>query len=126
MLSGCDGVSGSDKRFVAATMPPAFDAFRMYGGDGAAAGRQACLATIRTPDGDAEETVLLERGSGMTFGLSATRDGADWDISADGTAPTARDSSVFRFLVVDCVSALEDKFQAEAGDAALRRSPLHR
>ena len=126
MLSGCNRVSSSDKRFVAATMPPAFEDFRMYSGDGAAHGRQACLAMIRTPFGDAQESVVLQRGSGITFDVAATRDGGDWDISSDGAAPTSGTSAVFRFLVVDCVSALEDKYRAEPDDAAAVRSPLHR
>lgn len=126
LLGGCDRISSSDERFIAATLPAAFDAFRMYSGEGDSAGRQACLATIRTPFGDAQESVVLERGSGMTFDVSAARDGLDWQISTDGAAPTARDSSMFRFLLVDCVSALQDKFQAEPGDDVAVRSPLHR
>jgi hypothetical protein len=126
LLSGCGGVSSSDKRFIAASMPTAFSVFRMYSGNGAAAGRQACLALIRTPFGDAQESVVLERGSGMTFDLSATRDGSDWDVTSDGAAPTADNSAVFRYLLVDCVSALQDKYRAEpGGEAPESRSPLH-
>lgn len=126
MLSGCDGVSSSDRQFITASMPSAFSAFRMYGEEGAAAGRQACIATIHTPYGDAQESILLERGSGKTFDISATRDGLDWDVSSDGTAPTAEDSSMFRYLLVDCVSALQDKYQADPGEVPETRSPLHR
>ena len=127
VVSGCDGVSGSDRRFVAATMPSGFDAFRMYGASGASRGRQACLAMIRTPSGDdVQESVVLERGSGMAFDLSATRDGRGWDIRSDGVAPTAGNSAVFRELLVDCVSTLEDKYRAEPADMPGRRAPLHR
>jgi hypothetical protein len=126
LLSGCDGVSGPDKRFIAATMPPSFEAFRMYDGGGASAGRQACLATIRTPYGDAQESVVLERGSGITFDVSAARDGSSWEIRSDGSAPTEGNAAIFHALLVDCVSALQDKYFAEPPGAVRGSSPLHR
>jgi len=127
LISGCDGVSRSDKRFVAATMPPAFDTFRMYSQGDPSSARQACMATIRTPFGDTREAVVLERGSGITFDIAATRDGLEWDVSSDGLAPTDIDSPVFRYLLVDCVSALQDKYRAEpAGVTNTTLSPLHR
>jgi hypothetical protein len=126
-LSGCDGFSASDKQFVAASMPTSFESFRMYNEEGGAtAGRQACLAMIHTPVGVAQEHVVLERGSGMTFSISAARDGLNWDVSSDGGAPTDGNSAVFRYLVVACVSTLEDKFLAEATDKVARPSLLHR
>lgn len=125
VLSGCDRLSRSDQQFVEATLPAAFDSFRMYSPGGASAGRQACTAGIRTAFGDVEETAVLERGSGITFDVSATRDGLTWDISSDGVAPTDADSPLFRFLLVDCASTLQDKYRAEPAGADKRTSPLH-
>jgi len=126
-LSGCDGFSASDKQFVAASMPTSFESFRMYNEEGGAtAGRQACLAMIHTPVGVAQETAVLERGSGMTFSISAARDGLDWNVSSDGGPPTESNSAVFRYLVVSCVSTLEEKFLAQATDKITRPSLLHR
>ncbi|PXW18419.1 hypothetical protein C7408_12119 [Paraburkholderia caballeronis] len=107
-------------------MPDTFLSFRMYDSGGQSGRRQACTATIRTPQGDVNEVVVLERGSGMVFDVAATRDGSDWTITSEGTAPTDENSPVFRYLLVDCVSALEDKYRAEPYGYRSRQSPLHR
>jgi hypothetical protein len=122
LVGGCGkGLSSADEAFVTMLLPPEFLAFHMSGNRVSNSDlRQTCSATIheagQAKGKFARESVQLEEGvgSGYAFDLDADLGSGGWSISTNGQAPTPGNYTIFRSLVIDCVSALRGEYQADA------------
>ncbi|WP_144155474.1 hypothetical protein [Paraburkholderia sp. BCC1885] len=131
VLAGCsDGISQSDVQFVTSAMPPQFTSFRMYhtapdnaapfgnsGSHGPVRLQQGCEAILHLPGGDKRESVILDSGADDSFDLDAIRTADGWNVSSDGLSPPADNPVAFRTQFTNCVSAIQDKYQAEPDKA---------
>ena len=123
LLAGCTAdISEEDERYVAASMPMQFESFRMYeiapetNGFTSASRvhfRQGCYAAIRDGRHVVSEWVVIPNESNQVFDLDVTRTTGGWAISSDRIGPSRPDSRNFRTRFMNCLNAIQSKYQAQ-------------